>query len=329
MTHPRLKSALETLLAFPDMPFQEISPPLAYYHSSRLEEHAKTFIELAADFVRTVHQQGNAEELRRRAAPFVHLTGPGSRYQELRDKAFKRLSAAFQQATPNGMAERLSVAELGGNSCFPDLFVAWPDVQKHLGDADSVLRYASETFRYCEGLIEPLSYPYLELIPLGYELREMRKQIEGTQLRGYFLLVTAYDTVYSMPQDAGRHRNLLETIVKSPTVMAAAKPAAEDLVAALPVDDGQVAAENSDAKSGSASTKVPCFITLFQAAAIVQRSKRTLEKYKKEMPAPSVPGGDGKAAYWDWETLRPWLEDKFGMKLGEYFPADRIPRHPA
>ncbi len=240
MVHPQLKSALETLLAFPDMPYQEMSPPLAYYHSSRQEEHAEKFLELAADFVRAVHQQGGSKRLHERAAPFSRRTGPGSRYQELRDKAFKRLSSAFKQASPDGMAERLSVAELRGDSTssrFGD--VVWADVDKYLGDADSVLRFPSKTFDYCTWLIEFLCYPFLELIPFGYELRGIREKVEGTHLRGSFLLVAAHDTVRSIPQDAAQYRNLVETIVKSPETMAAAKAAAEDLVANLPVDEGQ------------------------------------------------------------------------------------------
>ncbi len=61
-------------------------------------------------------------------------------------------------------------------------------------------------------------------------------------------------------------------------------------------------------------------VTLLQAAAIVNRSKRTLEKYKAEMPLPRVDGGGGKPDEWDWAELRPWLEQKFQKKLPDSPP---------
>ncbi len=230
------------------MPYQEMPPPLAYYHSSRQEKHAEEFIRLATEFVRALERESGRVELRMRVAPFAGRIESGSRYQDLRDKAYQRLSAAFQQAATDGMAERLSVAHLRGDptsSRFAD--VVWADVDKYLGDADSVLRFPSETFRYCAWLTESLCYPFLELIPFGYELRGIRELVEGTHLRGSFLLVAAHDIVSSIPQDEGRYWNLVTTIVMSPETMVAAKAAAEDLVTTLPVDDGQAVAENSDA----------------------------------------------------------------------------------
>jgi hypothetical protein len=65
-------------------------------------------------------------------------------------------------------------------------------------------------------------------------------------------------------------------------------------------------------------------VTRQQAAAIVNRSPRTLERYKKQMPKPRVPGGKGVPAEWAWSELRPWLEEKFKRKLPESFPALRF-----
>jgi hypothetical protein len=62
------------------------------------------------------------------------------------------------------------------------------------------------------------------------------------------------------------------------------------------------------------------FVTLDQAAALVNRTKRTLEKLKKQMPPPRVKGGGGKAAEWAWSELRPWLEEKFERPLPEVPP---------
>lgn len=69
----------------------------------------------------------------------------------------------------------------------------------------------------------------------------------------------------------------------------------------------------------------PDLVTLNQAAAIVNASKRTLERHKTkgELPDPAVEGGAGKAARYDWKVMRPWLESKFAMKLPEHFPGNR------
>jgi hypothetical protein len=65
-------------------------------------------------------------------------------------------------------------------------------------------------------------------------------------------------------------------------------------------------------------------VTLQQAAAMVSRSKRTLEKHKGEMPLPRVDGGGGRPDEWAWSELRPWLEEKFRRTLPERFPADQF-----
>jgi hypothetical protein len=66
------------------------------------------------------------------------------------------------------------------------------------------------------------------------------------------------------------------------------------------------------------------FITLDQAAALVNRRKRTLERYKndkkRKMPKPRVPGGGGKPAEWAWNELKPWLEEHFNRQLPEIPP---------
>lgn len=237
MNFPQLNAALENLRSFPDLPFQEIPPPLAYYHASRQEKHAEEFIELAADFVKALVKEGDPEYLRRRAMPFARLAGTGSRYQELREKAYERLSSAFKQASPNGMAESLSVPELSTvyrTDRFKDLSFSWSDVEMYLGDADSLLRFPSETSSYCSRLSEFLHYQ--ELINLNYELIRLRQQLDGPHVQGSVLLLTAYDTIRSTPPDACQYRNLVTTIVKSPGIIAASKAAAEDLVATLPVD---------------------------------------------------------------------------------------------
>jgi hypothetical protein len=68
---------------------------------------------------------------------------------------------------------------------------------------------------------------------------------------------------------------------------------------------------------------IASYVTLDQAAAMVNRVKRTLENYA-DLPEPDVRGGHGKPSEWLWSRIRPWLEQKFGRQLPEHFPADRL-----
>jgi hypothetical protein len=61
-------------------------------------------------------------------------------------------------------------------------------------------------------------------------------------------------------------------------------------------------------------------VTLDEAAAIVHRVKRTLERHLANMPAPFVQGGGGKASLWKWNELRPWLESEYVPDLPKRFP---------
>jgi hypothetical protein len=70
------------------------------------------------------------------------------------------------------------------------------------------------------------------------------------------------------------------------------------------------------------------YVTLDQAAALVRRSKRTLEKYwydqakrrRHNPPEPALEGGGGRAHEWDWDDIRPWLERVFRRKLPDVLP---------
>jgi hypothetical protein len=70
------------------------------------------------------------------------------------------------------------------------------------------------------------------------------------------------------------------------------------------------------------------YVTLDEMAAIVNRSKRTLEKLKDRkkdpLPPPDIEGGGGKPHEWLWSTVRPWLEKEYGRTLPAEFPAARI-----
>jgi hypothetical protein len=66
------------------------------------------------------------------------------------------------------------------------------------------------------------------------------------------------------------------------------------------------------------------YVTLDQMAAIVGKSKKTLErelnKANSDMPGPDNEGGGGKAHEWRWSRIRPWLEKKYNRQLPTRFP---------
>jgi hypothetical protein len=68
----------------------------------------------------------------------------------------------------------------------------------------------------------------------------------------------------------------------------------------------------------------PVYVTLAQMAAMVNRSKRTLEnlkdRKKNPLPDPDVTGGGGKADEWLWDHIRPWLETEYGRSLSKFNP---------
>ncbi len=66
-------------------------------------------------------------------------------------------------------------------------------------------------------------------------------------------------------------------------------------------------------------------VTLHQMAAMVHRSKHTLDHYRHGRPAPVVTGGGGRPSLWDWTQARPWLEGIFGLRLPERFPGSWWP----
>ncbi len=74
------------------------------------------------------------------------------------------------------------------------------------------------------------------------------------------------------------------------------------------------------------ATALDDLVTLDQAAAVVGRSKRSLELYlqRGDLPRPDLPGGGGKAHRWYWNTLRPALEKHFRPDLPLKFPASRV-----
>jgi hypothetical protein len=61
-------------------------------------------------------------------------------------------------------------------------------------------------------------------------------------------------------------------------------------------------------------------VTLDQIAAILEKSKRTMERYRRKMPCPDLPGRPGRCSLWDWQKIRPWLLEEFHRLLPERYP---------
>jgi hypothetical protein len=98
-----------------------------------------------------------------------------------------------------------------------------------------------------------------------------------------------------------------------------------DLVAAAPSEKGTEAATNG--RTPEAPAELPELVTLDQAAALVNRSARTLERYKKRgLPRPFVLGGGGKPHEYPWEEMKEWLQKTFNRPIPE--AAIQQYRHP-
>jgi hypothetical protein len=80
------------------------------------------------------------------------------------------------------------------------------------------------------------------------------------------------------------------------------------------------AARPSLATTPGAAAGFRQLVTLDQCAAIVHLRKRSLDRYREEMPEPVVKGGHGRRSLWRWADVRPWLGQKFARTLPESFP---------
>jgi hypothetical protein len=97
----------------------------------------------------------------------------------------------------------------------------------------------------------------------------------------------------------------------------------QDLVARLSAELTrlqEVLSSIASTNSAMPKQRVEALITLDQAAAVVHRSKRTLQRYLTKMPDPRVPGGGGRPSLWAWSELRLWLQKTFLIDLPEEFP---------
>jgi len=129
--------------------------------------------------------------------------------------------------------------------------------------------------------------------------------------------------------------DLKEAYIKLATAHdAAVKEWTERKAAAVAVGPGSKAGRASQANlanpDGPAATDalLEQWVTLDKMAAIVSRSKRTLEKLKNRqpnpLPIPDAEGGGGRPDEWKWSNIRPWLEKEYDKSLPDRYPADRF-----
>jgi len=79
--------------------------------------------------------------------------------------------------------------------------------------------------------------------------------------------------------------------------------------------------------AGQKPAGADCHVTLLQVAPLVNRSKRTLERWQakdSDFPPADVEGGGGNAAEWRWSVLRPYLAKKSCRELPADFPANPL-----
>jgi len=107
-----------------------------------------------------------------------------------------------------------------------------------------------------------------------------------------------------------------------------ASEALAEMVTSPHSENGVTATEA--ARNGStpeAVVELPDLVTLDQAAALVNRSARTLERYKKRgLPRPFVLGGGGKPHEYPLDEMRKWLQKTFNRPIPE--AAIQRYRHP-
>jgi len=87
-------------------------------------------------------------------------------------------------------------------------------------------------------------------------------------------------------------------------------------------------AGNPNVAPESGPDAIDCYVTLDKMAAMVDRSKRTLEKLQTHrhnpLPKPDVEGGGGRPHEWKWSNVRLWLEKTYDRVMPEQFPSDRF-----
>jgi hypothetical protein len=149
--------------------------------------------------------------------------------------------------------------------------------------------------------------------------------VDGDVAAAYQLACAALDSVADPAGPNDAMLAALEDINEKLSRRQAPPKEADTTAASLPppsCENGNpAAAPTSGSMTPEAPAELPDLVTLDKAAAAVHRSKRTLERYKTKgtLPEPTIEGGGGKPALYDWKTLRPWLVKEFGVMLPERY----------
>ena len=136
---------------------------------------------------------------------------------------------------------------------------------------------------------------------LGVKVRTLN--LDATLRRAYLALACQMNSKAESADGNGK-RPPDELLTRGPSAPAG-PPTAARAAAVAAVDDPQAVADESEAIAGSQAEPL---VTLRQAAAMVSKSKRTLERYQKDAPTfpqPKVQGVGGTASEWDWSESAP------------------------
>jgi hypothetical protein len=238
MANSQLNAALEKIRDFPDRPVERYAVAECFVE----EKHAENLIALAASFTTVLNEKGG-KTLHDRAEVFDNHTGAGSPHDGLRAAAYAWVRSLFKEASPDAEVERLPASESSvshtsmqfKSECLAHGFLYRSDVEKFLGDAESIRWSPYEVFDFCDDLLELFETQLLWC--LSDNLAGLRQRIEVEHLWGAFLLNTSQDVIYSA--NPPRYRKLRDSLMWSRESVAAIEAAAEDLVATSPVDGGQ------------------------------------------------------------------------------------------
>lgn len=238
-------------------------------------------------------------------------------------------SAMAQQGMEGLLAEPWVIPALfGGDRAehekdHAEALAAWStrmaEERDHLFRRQRLISTADELAEICHACISQLEHvdrwrrnEAFRILTAEGKPRNDNRLLPGDDYSPRGLVTEVYSVLWRLVVDAERAKPTDPGAVKS----------IPDAIAALKA----VVAWHNCSEMGDGEDVAFC-VTLYQMAAIVSRSKSTLERFKKNLPPPKVKGGNGRPDEWDWTEVRPVLEERYRRELPARFPADRfIPR---
>ncbi len=271
-------------------------------------------------FVDTLGSRGLAE-LRRRAGLIAALCGPNSTYHAGRAHALELTPTNFVSDFPPWL--KRPTESLLNSGAAPDAIA--PGARR----PPLFLSEVSGERKIIETLLNHENLNLSETARQAYQewrnsCRTVEKEARLLEVDGCWYLYNIHQAGENQPASTAEFAKLWTQTDVGAANLAEIKAAADSMVAWLSMGENpghETPAGNRDENEILSVADDPIqYVTLDQAAAMVSRSKRTLERYKNQMPEPSVRGGGkGKPDEWDWAILRPWLEGQFDRKLPERF----------